>query len=85
MWHWLAKLFNQRIQRDPDLDTDAASNEIWCVVANIKREISYGPGGEETKIGTRQFRVVQRSTFQVVFRGCAIQLFALDCIVSRAE
>ncbi len=29
---------------------------VWCVVANIKREHAYGPGGVETKIGTRQFR-----------------------------
>lgn len=35
--------------------TDAADG-IWCVVANVKREHPYGPGGEETNIGTRQFR-----------------------------
>src|SRR6266436_6667149 len=29
---------------------------LWCVVANIKREHPFGPGGKETKIGTRQFR-----------------------------
>jgi hypothetical protein len=29
---------------------------VWCIVANIKREHPFGPGGKETKIGTRQFR-----------------------------
>ncbi len=33
------------------------SNEgFWAVVANIRREHPYGPGGVETKVGTRQFR-----------------------------
>jgi hypothetical protein len=29
---------------------------LWAVVANIKREHPHGPGGVETKVGTRQFR-----------------------------
>jgi hypothetical protein len=29
---------------------------IWSIVANIKKEHPFGPGGAETKIGTRQFR-----------------------------
>lgn len=29
---------------------------LWCVVANIKRDHPYGPGGTESKSGTRQFR-----------------------------
>ena len=29
---------------------------LWSVVANIKREHPYGPGGNESKSGTRQFR-----------------------------
>jgi len=29
---------------------------IWCIVANIKREHPFGPGGKEVKVGTRQFR-----------------------------
>jgi hypothetical protein len=28
---------------------------IWCVVANIRKEIPYGPGGKETRRGTRKF------------------------------
>src|SRR6187397_1677533 len=28
----------------------------WCVVANIVKERPFGPGGKETRIGTRQFR-----------------------------
>ena len=33
-----------------------SADGIWCVVANVKREHPHGPGGDETKIGTRQFR-----------------------------
>jgi hypothetical protein len=29
---------------------------VWSIVANIKKEHPFGPGGAETKIGTRQFR-----------------------------
>jgi hypothetical protein len=29
---------------------------VWCIIANIKREHPFGPGGAETKVGTRQFR-----------------------------
>lgn len=29
--------------------------EVWSIVANIKKEHPFGPGGEETKSGTRQF------------------------------
>ena len=29
---------------------------LWCIVANIKRDHPYGPGGIESKSGTRQFR-----------------------------
>ncbi len=29
---------------------------LWCIVANIKRDHPYGPGGVESKSGTRQFR-----------------------------
>lgn len=29
---------------------------IWCIVANIKRDHPFGPGGIETKSGTLQFR-----------------------------
>jgi hypothetical protein len=38
-------------------ETAAGSGEgTWCVVANVRREHPYGPGGAETKVGTRQFR-----------------------------
>src|SRR4051794_22004055 len=33
-----------------------SADGIWCVVANIKREHPYGSGGDETRVGTRQFR-----------------------------
>ena len=34
----------------------STSEGIWCVVANVKKGHPFGPGGTETKIGTRQFR-----------------------------
>jgi hypothetical protein len=36
--------------------TDTSPNGIWCVVANVKRLHPFGPGGNESKSGTRQFR-----------------------------
>lgn len=38
-----------------ELSTDEMGG-VWSVVANVKREHPFGPGGVETKIGTRQFR-----------------------------
>ncbi len=29
---------------------------VWAIVANVRKEHPYGPGGLETKSGTRQFR-----------------------------
>ena len=29
---------------------------VWCVIANVRKEILFGPGGNETKIGTKKFR-----------------------------
>jgi hypothetical protein len=39
-----------------DEETESGSEGIWCVVANIKREHPFGPGGSEQRSGTRQFR-----------------------------
>jgi len=42
---------------DPeDAPNETDSEGVWSIVANIKREHPFGPGGLETKIGTRQFR-----------------------------
>ncbi len=30
--------------------------EIWCIVANVKKEIPYGPGGEVIKSGLKKFK-----------------------------
>lgn len=30
--------------------------ERWAITANIKKEIPFGPGGKETKIGTNHFK-----------------------------
>src|SRR5690242_3382191 len=35
--------------------TPESTEGVWCVVANVKREHSYGEGGVESKSGTRQF------------------------------
>ncbi|MFO0806728.1 MAG: hypothetical protein U0791_26785 [Gemmataceae bacterium] len=35
---------------------DTQHEPVWCVVANIKREHPFGPGGTETRVGTRKFR-----------------------------
>ncbi len=32
------------------------SDEFWCVVANIKKEIPFGPGGSEIKSGLKKFK-----------------------------
>jgi hypothetical protein len=41
----------------PQEDASGGTVEgVWCIVANIKRQHPVGPGGAETKIGTRQFR-----------------------------
>lgn len=44
-------------------------NPIWAVSARIVEERSYGPGGEETKRGTRKFRARQKVYLQDVFWG----------------
>jgi hypothetical protein len=31
-------------------------DEYWCVMANIKHEIPYGPGGGEIKSGVKKFK-----------------------------
>jgi hypothetical protein len=30
--------------------------ERWCIVANIKQEIPFGPGGIESKSGIKKFK-----------------------------
>ncbi|QEH34513.1 hypothetical protein OJF2_30530 [Aquisphaera giovannonii] len=39
-----------------DGEQEATTEGVWAIVANIKKEHPYGPGGVETRIGTRQFR-----------------------------
>ena len=36
--------------------TEESNESYWAVVGNIKKEIPYGEGGNETKKGTRQFK-----------------------------
>jgi hypothetical protein len=38
------------------VDSQDAENDYWSIVANIKREIPYGEGKTETRIGTKQFK-----------------------------
>jgi hypothetical protein len=64
----LRRLFNRRKREEPTtIPVDLPENErpkwprqipigpIWSVVANIRKEIPYGPGGKETRNGTRKF------------------------------
>ncbi|KAB2853463.1 MAG: hypothetical protein F9K46_18305 [Anaerolineae bacterium] len=37
------------------MDEQEKSSPIWCLVANVRAEIPYGPGGKETRRGTKQF------------------------------
>lgn len=41
------------VENEKDLGDDSS---IWCVIANVKKEHPFGPGGTETKYGTKQFR-----------------------------
>ena len=38
--------------------TDAPAREdgVWSVIANVPREVPYGPGGAETRSGLRKFK-----------------------------
>ena len=54
MWNWLLKRFEKHSKNG--VADDNHQEGVWCIVANIKKEHPFGPGGEETKIGTRQFR-----------------------------
>lgn len=47
---------NPRITDPEDGPNETDSEGVWAIVANIKKEHPFGPGGLETKIGTRQFR-----------------------------
>jgi hypothetical protein len=64
----LKRLFNRRKSEEPiTISVDFPENErpkwprkilvgpIWSVVANIRSEIPYGPGGKEARNGTRKF------------------------------
>ena len=51
LWTWLGSLRGQ-----PAVQTVERSEGLWCVVANVKKQHPFGPGGAETTSGTRQFR-----------------------------
>jgi len=56
MKHLLKSFFGWFWKSDaPEHESDD-SEGVWCVVANIRREHSFGPNGEEARSGTRQFR-----------------------------
>lgn len=40
--------------------TEQINNGRWCIVANIKKEIPFGPGGEEMRSGTKLFKAGAR-------------------------
>lgn len=45
---WIDSLKLKKINQD--------NKEIWCVVGNVKKEIPYGPGGQEIKSGLKKFK-----------------------------
>ena len=36
--------------------SEIPKEEFWCVAANIKKELPFGPGGLEIKIGLKKFK-----------------------------
>jgi hypothetical protein len=71
---WLAWIRSGGQSRDLAVSkhvTEATSDGIWSVVANIKNECPYGPGGVEVRFGTRQFR----GGTKVYINGC----FSVTC------
>lgn len=57
--------------------TEAGLEGVWSIVANIKREHPFGPGGLETKIGTRQFRGGTRVYIAGCFPGTCDAVLAI--------
>ena len=37
-------------------DAPAREDGVWSVIANVPREVPYGPGGAETRSGLRKFK-----------------------------
>ena len=47
------------------------TDSFWCIVANVKREIPYGPQAIETKSGLRKFKAGARVQIVGAFYGPA--------------
>lgn len=45
--------------------------DCWCIVGNIKKEIPYGEGGADTKVGLRKFKGGAKVYIVGAFYGAA--------------
>jgi hypothetical protein len=60
MWQWLARLARRVASGAVSPATGArdaasATGPVWCVVANVREQQTYGEGGRETRRGTKHF------------------------------
>lgn len=53
------------------------TDRFWCIVANVKREIPYGPQATETKSGLRKFKAGARVQIVGAFYGPAENVVAI--------
>jgi hypothetical protein len=56
---------------DEQTAIDIAHESCWTVVGNIVRERAYGPGGAETRLGTKHFAPGQRFISSTGTGACA--------------
>ena len=40
--------------------TEEKQKELWCIVANVKKEVPHGPGGKEIKYGLKNITQMGR-------------------------
>ena len=57
---------NRRANCGVLMDIDS---EVWCVSANVKKQIPYGPGGEDTKSGLKRFKAGAKVQIIDAYRG----------------
>ncbi len=53
------------------------TTEKWCVVANVKQEVPYGPGGKEKKSGLRKFKAGAKLHLVGSYGGTCVNVIAI--------
>lgn len=53
------------------------NGDHWCVIANVKKEIPYGPGGHEIKSGLKKFKAGAKLHIVGAYFGPADSLVAI--------